>query len=197
MDDAADWVSAIAAVIAVGISLFALGVSKTSARAAKDANNIQLHMYRRELFVAFHDLYTEFKMRGLLLKPNSVDGFSAASKTMHLYVSDALANAIGRFYGYCDTLVIFEISLNSQGRDLLTMKSGGYMDWEIEERENSIKKMSEDRLATYKLAWDLSTYVYEALKEEIRLDRMPKSNWQRFKEQVKKPYDWQDQQEPE
>lgn len=197
MGDAADWVSAIAAVIAVGISLFALGASRTSAKAAQDANNLQLHIYRRELFVAFHDLYAEFELRGMFLKPSSIDGFLAASKTMHLYVSDSLARSIGKFYSYCDTLVVLEITLNNQGRDILTMKSGGYKDWEIEEKENAIKEMNKQQLITYALARQLSTSTYEALKDEIRLDRLPKSRWQRFKEQLNTPYDWHDQQEPE
>lgn len=105
MTEITDWISAgsaavaaVAALAALGFSLHASGSAKASASAAKEANTIQLHTYRKALYLAFRDLYSHVYIKGQFLKDEEVFPFNEQSLTSYLYVNDELAKRIEDFY---------------------------------------------------------------------------------------------------
>lgn len=193
----ADWVSAVAAVIAVGISFFALFVSWSAANTAKQANDIQLHAYRKDLYSAFHDLYIRFRTEGRFMKFEHVFEFQPFSKTSFLYVPDSLHKGIDEFYINCRKLSEASQAMNYLGNEITKYRKQGYSDEDLrgtikayDERIDEIEKLMQETIP-------LSVRVHDELKEEIKLDKAPQGIWQKIKEVYNDPFPWDDKQEPQ
>lgn len=193
----ADWVSAVAAVIAVGISFFALFVSWSSANTAERANDIQLHVYRKELYSAFYDLYIRFRTEGQFMKHENVFEFQPFSKTSYLYVSDSLHKGIDEFYINCRKLSVTNESMNWLSGEITKYRKSGYTEEELKSTIQSFNEQREDIKQLMEVTIPLSIRVHDELKEEIRLDKAPQGIWQRIKEVYNDPFPWEDQQEPQ
>ncbi|WP_295460318.1 hypothetical protein [uncultured Pseudomonas sp.] len=200
----ADWVSAIAtvvaavaAVVALGVSLFALAWAKASAEAAQRANNIQLHTYRRELFIAFQQLFINFQMSNHLITKDQVIGFHEHSRTLYLYVNDSLAKDIEEFYKKCLEISNINFSLTFISSEMQKLRAQGYIDEEYKSLHEDLKEYKSKQYSLASKATMLGNPTYQALKEEIRLDKIPQTPWQRFKDLYNKRFDWGDEEEQE
>ncbi len=199
----ADWVSAIgtvvaavAAVVALGVSLFALAWAKASAEAAQRANNIQLHTYRRELFIAFQQLFINFQTSSHLITKDQVEGFYEHSRTVYLYVNDSLAKDIDEFYKKCLEISSINFSLSFISSEMQKLRTQGYIDEEFKSLREDYKEQKSRQFSLASKATMLAIPTYRALKEEIRLDKIPQTPWQRLKEYYSKPFDWGEKGEP-
>lgn len=193
----ADWVSAVMAILAFFVSLFSLFVSWSSANTAKQANDIQMHVHRKELYSAFYDLYIRFRIEGSRIKFGSVFEFQQFSKTSFLYVPDALYKAMDEFYINCRKISEANEAMNWLANYITDHRKAGFTEEELagsikanDERRDEIKRLME-------VTVPLSIQVHNDLKEEIRLDKVPKGIWQRMKEIYDDPFPWDDKQEPQ
>lgn len=193
----ADWVSAIAAVIALVISCFALFVSWSSANTAKRANDIQLHVYRKDLYNAFYDLYIRFRTEGQFINFDKVFEFQRFSKTSFLYVPEALNKDIDEFYIRCRKISEANLFLIGLTNLISEHRKAGFAEEELKgtlqahnEKIEEIRKLLEETIP-------LSVKVHDELKEEVKLDKAPQGIWQKLKELYDNPFDWHDKQEPQ
>lgn len=177
MTEVTDWISAgaavvaaIAAVAAFGFSVYASGSAKASANAAKEANRIQLHTYRKELYLAFRDLYSRVYIEGDHLKDEVVFPFNEQSLTSYLYVNDELAKKIEDFYTRSRTL-----AANVSERDLAkgTINDLIRLGAPEEDRAEPIemyKMMAESVRDLHKVLADLGRPIRDELKELSRIE---------------------------
>lgn len=188
------WSEGISA-LSLGVSIVALTWARTSASAARRANTIQLHVYQRELFKAFHDLHEGFNRRGRFIRDEDIAAFQEHAKTVYLYVSEGLGKSILDYYHLCREINIMEAGLDISKTDLRQMRSGGFTLEELREKDATIKSVNTQLNKLMKSGIEMGVPTFERLNDEIRIDKPHKTLWHHFKEQFNKPFDWGDEKE--
>lgn len=176
MAEVADWISAgaavvaaIAAVAALGFSLHASGSAKASANAAKEANRIQLHAYRKTLYLAFQNLYSHVCIGGYYLKDEEVFPFNEQALTSELYVSDELADRVANFYSQSRKLAAH---VSQRNHAMKTLEDLNDLDDSDIDRSNYLEDFKQQDEAVSNLHQHLAVvgrHIQDELKELSRI----------------------------
>lgn len=200
-DDGFGWSEKIAA-LSLGVSAIALLWAKASADAAKQANRLQLHSYRRSLLLGFNELLINAKLGHMVLKFDKAFIFEEHSKTCYLYVDDDLADRIKIFYDQCikvaqinDEKSFVDENLRNYDTDIYPME--GYKKLAKESHDlqkKSLEIVKENLPFGDKILSDLRRFIkFEDSKPDILAKLY--GVWVMFCAAYNEPFDWGDEEE--
>ncbi len=173
-----DWSDRIAlgaAIVSSVISLISWRWAKASADAAKQANALQLHSYRENLYVAFYDLSRRFDFEREHIGFEHVFAFQRQSKTCFLYVSPQLAEQMRVFHMKVWKITDKQRYLVDVQKRIETIKGDPYLE---DQRRSAIAEAHNLWLEIQGLvdeAIPMGKTVLASLGDEIRIP-IPKSS---------------------
>lgn len=168
------WSEGLAA-LALLVSSISWISSKASADAAKQANALQLHSYRENLYVAFHDLSGRFDVELEHISFDHVFAFQRYSKTCFLYVSPQLAEQMRVFHEKVRKITEKQCYLAGVHKRVETIKGDPYLE---DQRRSAIAEAHNLWLEIRGLvdeAVPMGRTALASLGEEIRIP-IPKSS---------------------
>lgn len=176
--------------LALLVSITSWNSARASAEAARQANFLQLHNHRKELYLAFYDLQTRFKIDADRLGIDKVFPFSEHSKTCYLYVSSDLAAQLKNFFNRC-----WKIAEKKGQRDYLLeqielFKKDPFSQIEVAQLRAEAFKAFQELRAMVDAAAPIGREALEALMREIKAKQETPSLWRKFIELYNAPFDW-------
>lgn len=174
------------------VSLISWSSAKASAEAARQANFLQLHNHRKELYLAFYDLHASFLIGADRLGIDKVFPFSEHSKTCYLYVSSDLAAQLKDFYTRC-----WKIAEKRDLRDYLLEeiklhKDDPYSQDQLAQLRVEASNTFKDSRAMVEVAIPIGREALESLTREIKARQETPSVWRKLVESYQAPFDWGD-----
>lgn len=180
------------AVAALLVSFFSWSSAKASAEAARQANFLQLHNHREELYLAFYDLHTSFQIDADQLESDDVLPFYEHSKTCYLYVSSDLAAQLKDFFHRCVRIA----EKNAQHCYLLEQvelhKYDPYSQDQLAQLRVEASNTLNESVAMVEAAIPIGREALESLTREIKVRQDKPSVWRKLVESYHTPFDWGD-----
>lgn len=190
------WSEGIAA-LSLGVSGIALLWAKASADAAKQANSLQLHGYRRSLLLGFTELLINAKLGYVVLRFEKAFLFEEHSKTCYLYVSNDLSDRIKIFYDRCvkvaqinDEKSYVDENLRSYDKELFSAEGYKIL------ASDSVR-LQKEALAIVKENLPFGDQILIDLRAYIKFEESKPNIWDRLYAAYNEPFDWGDEKEPE
>ncbi len=168
------WSEGLAA-LALPVSIISWISAKASADAAKQANALQMHSYRENLYVAFYDLSGRFDFEREHIDFDHVFAFQRQSKTCFLYVSPQLAEQMMVFHMKVLRITDKQRYLVDVQKRIETTKGDPYLE---DQRQSAIAEAHNLWLEIQGLvdeAIPMGKTVLASLGDEIRIP-IPKSS---------------------
>lgn len=183
------WSEGIAGV-ALLVSIISWNSAKASAEAARQANFLQLHSHRKELYLAFYDLHANFQIDADRLGIDKVLPFSEHSKTCYLYVSSDLAAQLKDFFNRCWKIAEKRDLRSYLVEQIELHKKDPYSQVEVAQQRAEAWKTFQELRAMVEAAIPIGREALEALMREIKATQEAPSLWRKFIDLYNAPFDW-------
>lgn len=187
-----------------GISLVSLFVSvgalvwaNVSARASERANNFQLHIYQKEIYLKYCDLWNHVQFTLYELDHVQVRAFNDYAKTSFLYFPKPFANTINDFHNLCWRQTNDAAIRIALGRTLEQYKDDPYSREQEKSTRAEVQERWDKMVATGEQLREQGRMIQSQLEETINIIHSKPNLWQKFLTLYNKPYDWDDKQEPQ
>lgn len=174
------------------VSFISWGSAKASAEAARQANFLQLHNHRKELYLAFYDLHARFEIYADQLESDHVLAFFEHSKTCYLYVSSDLAAQLKDFFNRCWKIAEKRDQRGYLLEQIEMHKGDPYSQDQLAQlRFEESNRLKESRVLV-KAAIPIGKEALESLTREIKAQQETPSLWRKLVEIYHAPFDWGD-----
>lgn len=197
MADTAAWWGVGVSILSLFVSVGALVWANVSARASQKANNFQLHIYQKEIYLEYYKLWNHVQFTLYELDHIQVRAFNDYAKTSFLYFPKPFAKTIDDFHRLCWWQVNNSATRIALERTLEQYKDDPYSREQEKSTRADVKERWDKMMATGDQLREQGRMILEQLEETINIIHSKPSLWQRFLTAYNKPFDWDDKQEPQ